>query len=338
MKNKVTIYTIAEELGMSPSMVSRALSPNGKVDEEKRKLIIKTAEKYNFTPNRFASRLSGKRIRIGILIYNRFKPIADKMLAGIETAYNECRDYKIEYEVKIIKNAEKKPWECEKELFSFSDFDGVIISGFGSDKCTDMLNRFIKINPNLVQMQSINEHTECLFVSRHNEKTAANLAAEFLYNCLKRGRQNVLLFTGSKINSLHRRAEEAFKKACEEYGLNLLDCIDMQDSDDVLKDIIPSVFEKHSGNIDGIYITSGNSIQLCEYIKKNNIPVSLVTFDTYKELNEYLENGTVSMTISQNVKSQAENAFRMLTNYIINGENPKKTVYTAVRPIMKSIL
>ena len=43
---EVTIYTIAKELNMSPSMVSRAFSPSGKVNEEKRRLILETAKKY----------------------------------------------------------------------------------------------------------------------------------------------------------------------------------------------------------------------------------------------------------------------------------------------------
>ena len=42
----VTIYTIAKELNMTPSMVSRALNPSGRVDEAKRRLVLETAEKY----------------------------------------------------------------------------------------------------------------------------------------------------------------------------------------------------------------------------------------------------------------------------------------------------
>lgn len=337
MKKKVTIYTIAEELGMSPSMVSRALSTGGRVDEEKRKLIIETANKYNFTPNRFASRLSGRHIRIGILLYNCFMPVADKMIDGIEAAYDEYRDYKIEYKIEIIKSSDKNSWECKEELFAFADYDGVIVSGFGSEKCTDMLNSLSEINPNLVQLQSINEQAECLFVSRHDEKTASELAAEFLYNCLKRGSRNVLLFTGMKNSPLHRRAEEFFKKACEEYGLNCVDSIDMQDSDLVLEEILPSVFGKYD-NVEGIYITSGNSIPLCEYTKRKNLPVTLVTFDLYDELRKYIVDGTVSMTISQNIRMQAMNAFKMLADYLIKGKKSEKTVYTEVRPVMKSIL
>lgn len=335
---RVTIYTIAKELNMTPSMVSRALNPKGRVDEKKRELVLKTAEKYNFTKNCFASRLSARPKKIGVLINSAFDPVAKKMTDGIKSAYEKVKDYKVTYEIKVVKKSIKNPWDCEDELFSFSDFDGVIVSGFGSDKCTDMLQRFIKLNPNLVQMQSINENVPCLFSSRHSEKTASDLAAEFLYNCLRRGRKNVLLFTGDKLNSLHRRAEEAFINATEKYGLNVLDSFDMKDSDASLRALLPSVFEKYKDKIDGIYITSGNSLALCEYVKQNNLPVSLLTFDTYKELNEYLKDGTVSMTVSQNVKKQAENAFLILTDYLVSGKIPEKTVLSEVRPIMKSIL
>ena len=48
--SNVTIYTLAEELNMTPSMISRAFSLNGKISEEKRKIILETANKYGFTP------------------------------------------------------------------------------------------------------------------------------------------------------------------------------------------------------------------------------------------------------------------------------------------------
>ena len=84
--SNVTIYTLAKELNMTPSMISRAFSPNGKISEKKRKLILEAANKYGFTPNKFASRLSMKNVRIGILINSRFPVNTDKMIAGIESA------------------------------------------------------------------------------------------------------------------------------------------------------------------------------------------------------------------------------------------------------------
>ena len=68
IKEKVTIYTIANELSMTPSMVSLAFNPNAKIAEGKRKLVLEAAEKYGFVPNKLASRLSMKTVKIGILI------------------------------------------------------------------------------------------------------------------------------------------------------------------------------------------------------------------------------------------------------------------------------
>ena len=334
----VTIYTIAKELNMTPSMVSRALNPNGRVDEAKRRLVLETAERYNFKPNRLASRLSGKEIKIGILINYSFEPVLKKMISGIERAYSECKDYKISYKVITVKSCDKRAWECEEELFSLCECDGAIITGFGSEKCTDMLKRFVNINPNLVQMQSINENADCLFVSRHDEKIAASLAADFLNSCLKRSDKRVVLFTGNRINFLHRSASEAFSASCREYGLNLIETVDMRDSDEELSAALPELFERHGNRIDGIYITSANSLSLCKFVKSNSLPTVIVGFDTYDKLNEYIKDGTVSMTISQNIKEQARVAFKTLVEYLVDGKKPEKTVFTAIRPIFKSIL
>ena len=49
----VTIYTIAKELNMTPSMVSRAFNPEARISEEKRQIVLEAARKYNFSPNKF---------------------------------------------------------------------------------------------------------------------------------------------------------------------------------------------------------------------------------------------------------------------------------------------
>ena len=46
---KVTIYTLAQELNMTPSMVSRAFNPDARISEDKRKIVLETAKKYDFS-------------------------------------------------------------------------------------------------------------------------------------------------------------------------------------------------------------------------------------------------------------------------------------------------
>ncbi|MBE7045712.1 MAG: LacI family transcriptional regulator [Ruminococcaceae bacterium] len=339
MSEKVTIYTLAEELGMTPSMISRALNPNASVSEKKRKLVLEAAEKHGFMPNKFASRLSMDTIRIGILYRYKFMPVTDRILAGIKKSYEELADYKISYDITLISAAEKKAEDCEAELFRYVDYDGVIISGFSSEQCTPMLERFLKKNKNLVQVQNANEQVPYLFASMHNTKNAARLSAEFLYHCTKNApRQNILLFTGDLSSTLHREAKEAFSEACTSLGLHLLETVDMQDQEKVLKKLTPEVLEKYKNEVDGIYITCGNSIPLCQYLYEQKLPVSLVTFDTFDELNRYIENGTISATIYQNLEKQGKNAFEKLVFSIIRGEKPPKKVYTNIELVLKSNL
>ena len=207
MDKKVTIYSIAEELGYTPSMVSRALSENGKVSEDKRKKVIELAQKYNFVPNKFAARMSKDEIKIGCIIVTRTKRIEEEMIKGFEKAFSDLCDYKIHYEVVVIdalysSTAEK---DLEKALLKFIGYDGIIISGMGDKRFTEILKKF-KL-PRLVFLQTLNEEIAYLFASKHNECLAAQCAADFLFSAKCK---NVFLFTGNQSSTLHFNAMNSF--------------------------------------------------------------------------------------------------------------------------------
>ena len=333
----VTIYSLAKELNMTPSMVSRALNPCGKVSEEKRKLVLSAAEKYGFSPNKFASRLSMKSIRIGVIINNRYGTIKNQMLSGIEEAHRQLKDYKINYEVTILNPEISRAEEYSDAINKYVNYDGIILSGMSSEKYAPLISTALEQNPNIVQVQATNDNIDCLFSSKHNEATASAVAAEFLCSCLRKSpRKNILLFTGDTESVLHRKAKEAFTSACEEYGLNLCDSVDMKDNEKYFKDILPSVFEKHEGKIDGIYITSGISLPLCEYLYERKTEVPLVVFDVHDHIKDYMKNGVVSAAIFQNVSKQMETAFTQLSKHIISEDKCEKVVFTDIHLVLKS--
>ena len=59
---KVSIYTIAQRLGVSAATVSRALSGKGRVSPELRQRVAEVARELNYQPNRLARRLSASDI------------------------------------------------------------------------------------------------------------------------------------------------------------------------------------------------------------------------------------------------------------------------------------
>lgn len=325
---KVTIYTIAEELGVTPSSVSRAFNPNAKLSSEKRDRILELAAKYNFTPNRLASRLSQREIKIGVMAYMDFLPSLKMVESGITAAYEELKEYKIVCDFRSLKKSKETVLECYNILNEFveKEYDAILVAGMGNEKYNDFLQELYEKNKNIGFIQNTPASNKFLFSSMHNYSMAGKLAAEFLACCLSRSeRKNVAVFTGNIDSPLHMASRQNFVAAAREYGLNILSCYDMQDKPEVLRNQTKELFAEYNGKIDGIYISSGASLELCKFVKENVNPyeVTLVTTDVYGELSEYLKNGTVTATIYQNLFRQAKNAMEAMCFYLLENRVPE---------------
>lgn len=335
--SEITIYTLARELKMTPSMVSRAFNPNAKISEEKRRIVLEMAGKYNFSPNKLASRLSRDTVRIGVVINSRFSVNTDEMLAGIRAAHEKLKDYKIKYDITILDPEEQGTDACASALERYEACDGVIISGMSDPKYTPLLEKLVSVNKNVVQVQAINRDVNGLFASKHDESVASACAAEFLSKCLGFSkRKNVLLFTGSLKSALHSSARDAFCETAGRLGLNVIETVDMRDSEEYLREILGDVFERRAGEVDGIYITSGISAPLCDYLEKFGINIPLITFDIHADVKRYIERGVITATIYQGVKRQMQTAFDMLVRCIISADPPPSVVYTDVQLVLRS--
>lgn len=339
INSNITIYTLAQELGMTPSMVSRAFNPNAKIAESKRKAVLEKAAEYGFSPNKFASRLSMKTVKIGILIVYKAQHVKDGILRGIAKAFDVMRDYKIEYTVTEIASTQKSAHLCRDELFALSGCDGVILSGFGSSKCRELLCEFVQVNPNIVFVQNVCENVPFLFASRHNETLAAEISANLLAERLHfKSRKNILVLTGDRTSSVHRHTFDAFTKCAENFGLDVISDFDMKDNDDILSEYMKKEFKAICGNIDGIYITSGNSKTLCEALKDAGSDISVVCTDVNSSVSGYIEDGTVFASICQNFEKQSETAFETLSEYLLGKEITEKIAETDVIPVFRANL
>lgn len=74
-KKHITIYDIAKEVKVSPATVSRVLTGNATVKEEKRLLVEDAIKRHNFQPNALARSLFKKETRtIGFILPNITNP------------------------------------------------------------------------------------------------------------------------------------------------------------------------------------------------------------------------------------------------------------------------
>lgn len=346
MKEQVTIKTLAANLSVSPSTITRAFQPNSKISDSMRKKILDEAERLHYVPNQAASRLMQKNIKIGVLLHNTFQYGIDEITRGIIDAHRDLSAYKVVYHIEYYKNDIHDEKYFEDLLHLFEDDDALILSGICNENMMNAVSVYQLTHPNVVYVQSYWEGAPCLFRSMHDPEMAARMAAEFLYNCISsRENAKVLLFTGLQNNSVHLRAKTAFTDEVHKLNLHLIDVVDMQDNEDVLSSLVPVLLSNErmadpDTAVDGIYITSGISLSLCKYIEEHGLQkrIALVTFDTPPELYPYLKNRVINATIYQNHYRQAKNAFTYIVLYLMNGKEIPEIICPPPQLVMQSNL
>lgn len=85
-KKAVTIYDIAQRLGLSPSTVSRGLRNDERINQHTRKLISEAAAELNYHPNRVAAGLRGGTTgTIGVIVPRIGRTFFASAISGIES-------------------------------------------------------------------------------------------------------------------------------------------------------------------------------------------------------------------------------------------------------------
>ncbi len=89
-KETISIYTIAKEANVSPATVSRVLTGNAKVSEEKKLKVKELIKRYDFRPNALARGLSSVQTKvIGLMVSDIRNPFYATMAVECEKAANE---------------------------------------------------------------------------------------------------------------------------------------------------------------------------------------------------------------------------------------------------------
>lgn len=337
----VTIYTIAEALNMSVSMVSRAFKPESKLNPEKRKLILETAEKMGFVQNKMASRLSMKPIRIATVIYGRFKGYYAEMVRGIECASRDLSDYKVSSMVYELPFGQYTEEDAFRRLDSIAreKYDGVIIHGLYGERAARKIDELADQGMKVATLH--NDILSCrrLFTSMSNTELTGSLAAELLDIFLPDDRRNVVLFSGNMQSLVHQTLTFSFIRHANKYKLKMLRHYATQDKPEEAANMIEEAFRDFP-DIDGIYISSANSTPILRYLEEHEMGdrVAVIASDVFPELSAYLRKGIVNATIYQDPFNQGRHAFEGLFYHISEGRSINSIIMTDPQIVIRSNL
>ncbi len=205
----VTLKDLADQLKLSVSTVSRALSDSHEISEKTKELVRKTALQLNYSPNLVAQSLKlGRSNIIGLIIPNLISSFQMQLLEGVQQGailHNKSL---------ICMQSRENPKEEQKCINTLlqQNVDGIIIA-----PCA---------NSNIKFLAKTNQQIPFVLIDRIDFELPAHRvgvdsehgAYEATKHLLTLGRESILVLTGKNIGVNAKRLA-GYKKAFKEFGI-----------------------------------------------------------------------------------------------------------------------
>ncbi|WMJ87046.1 LacI family DNA-binding transcriptional regulator [Anaerocolumna sp. MB42-C2] len=215
-KERVSIYHIAKEAGVSPATVSRVLTHNANVSDEKRIKVEELIQKYDFKPNAMARGLSNTQSKIiGLLAPDIRNPFFANLAVECERAANE-RGY-ILLLSNSMSNMELEEYHLQK-MFE-QRVDALILMGgkvdelISDEEYVEKMNQIADTTPVVITGKL--DGSDCYQVNI-DEAKAMDILMEYLIN---NGHQNICIIGGRKdVNSTYAKRIR-YRSSLRKYGI-----------------------------------------------------------------------------------------------------------------------
>ncbi len=211
-RKRITIYDLAEELNISPTTVSRALSGHQGIAKETVDLVQRHALKRGYKRNVLASGLRTKKTKcIGVLIPQIDRSFMAKFISGIEEIANQAG-----YTVIISQSLDdqQKEVQCISSLISNS-VDGIIMSLAMNSETYDHLQQVLDHKIPLILADRVIEDLDSDKVVVDNFNAAYNVT-QYLINS---GHQRIAHLAGSPIRNVYGDRRDGYLSALNDNNI-----------------------------------------------------------------------------------------------------------------------
>lgn len=319
-EKRTTIYDIAEEFKVSASTITRALNGKAGVSEELRQQIVNRAAEMGYRTNRLAKSLTRGKIKIGVIINNRFPEFHGQVAEGARRAAEELADFNVEGEFVLLPRVDLyNRVVCEARRMADEGFNGIIIVPSGHHQYDAIIDELKERNIAVGSVIVESNHPDMVFSVYPNSLRAGMLAAD-LFNVagMKRG-DEILIAIGFEYLAIHQRCVEGFKNQNEHYGFKISSVIHHYDEPEVAYQLIKQCLIEMP-TIKGIYCGTAVTASICKAIADlGRDDIRVVGTEITQNLLPYLESGMAIATLFQDPIQQGKKAFKAMYEYLENG-------------------
>jgi len=202
---------IAAELNLSVSTVSRAINNTGRISEETRRMVMDTARKHNYFPNRIAQSLRRKKTNIVGLIVPDIGDYFSQVIRGTESELS-ANGYSM-----ILADSHEDPLKEANyiKLMHQSQVDGLILATVSED--FRWVQTYQADNIPVIFFDNEPYDLQCHKVVLNNIK-ATEIAVDHLVSL---GHKDIALICGNVKESTAKFRRDGFIKAMKKHNIEI---------------------------------------------------------------------------------------------------------------------
>ena len=340
MGRKVTLFDLADALGVSTGTVHRALHGHRDVNPATKTRVLQLAKSMGYRPNLAARYLSLKRnYRISVNTLKGTTSFWDQVRAGIEQEAKLIGLDSVELEFRTFPQLAVGEREALETALK-SKADGIIAFPSHPQSLRAAMRRATKANIPVVCVATDAPDDGRLAVVSIDTVGSGALAADLLGRMLG-GKGKVATTLSDPRITEHAEKCKAFEGTLREFypAIELAAQIEDHDVETEAYEKCRALFREHP-DLQGIYVTTEASIPVLEAARDAGIlqQLTIIATDLFPALVEHIRSGAVLATIYQRPLMQGRMAFRVLHEYLVKGTCPSEQVTLAPHLVMRGNL
>jgi len=340
VNNRVTLFDIADALGVSTGTVHRALHDHPGVSPMTKTKVLQMAKNLGYRPNLAARYLSSKKNpRISVITLQGTTSFWDEVRAGIGEEARASLLENVELEFRTY----PRLGEGDEEAFGSAldaKVDGIIVFPSRPQKLRSWIRRASRLHIPVICVVTDAPNTSRLAVISIDTLASGSLAADLMGRFLK-GTGKLAVTISDLAITEHAEKYAAFEKTVRTIypGMHVLKPIEDHDVESEAYAKSRALFAAHP-DLAGIYITTEASIPVIKAAREINIldRLTIITTDLFPAIVDEIRGSTVAATIYQRPRTQGRMAFRVLREFLTEGQCPSFQVTLAPHLVMRGNL
>jgi len=323
---RVTIKDIASQVGVSTTTVTKALRGLPPISEETTTKIMETAQKMGYKPNRSAQVLVRGNIRIAAVYMIDSVEYITYMEKGIRAALAELSDYNIHFETLPVPNIFASDiMKNTLEDLRKRDIDGLIFAPqLRQPDYRGLIEQYVADG---IPVCCITQEMKGIQIPviQSDWYTIGKLAAQ-VFNLAMPRESHIAIITTNKDFDAHILSRKGFTDIIDHEKITDISVYENQDNREITYLITKEIIQQRP-DINGIYVTSYNSVRVCRCIEDHGMTgkITVIGQDLYPELIECMDKQQLLATIFPDQYQIGYQAVKQIVDHIFGTGELKNT-------------